>query len=148
MFTVYAKLKPGFSECLPGWMAAGSGAAVSSIQLVFFPFWHVVLPWRLPPVCSEHLPVCWAGEPPALVHVTPATLVGHHRLPLCTAARSDLEKGLQDALRHSVDIITSCIACEGKHDLNDWVPSRHKSLVLIPVEELVEEILYQAQNNY
>jgi len=62
VFTIYAKLMPGFSECLPGWMAAGSGAAVSSIRLVIFPFWHVVLPWRLCPVCIERLVVGWAGK--------------------------------------------------------------------------------------
>lgn len=128
MFTIYAKLKPVFSECLPGWMAAGSGAAVSSIRLVFFPFWHVVLPWRLPPVRSRHLPAGRAGEPPALVHVPEAMLMGHRRLPFRMAARSDLEKDLRDALRDSVDIIASCITCEGKHHLKDYVPSRCESL--------------------
>lgn len=102
----------------------GSGLGSSGLpRTAGLPLWHTVLLWRLPPVCSEHLPAGQAGEPPALVPVVPATLMGHGRLPLCTAAGSDLEKGLQDALR---DIITSCDASELKHDLRDWVPSRYK----------------------
>lgn len=76
---MYAKLEPGFSECLPGWMAAGWGAAIRSMQLVFLPLWHMVVPWR----CSlQRASAIGSGrQPPVPVRVTPALLRGHCRRP-------------------------------------------------------------------
>lgn len=44
---------------------------------------------------------------------------------LCTAARSGLEKGLQDAQK---DKITSCVTSRVNNDLNDWLPGRYTPL--------------------
>lgn len=56
MFKIYAKLKPGFSECPSRWMAVVLGTDLSSPWLVFFTFWRVVSPWGS---LLSAVSICW-----------------------------------------------------------------------------------------
>lgn len=77
VFTVYAKLKPGFSACLLGWMAVGweQPSTACSWSFSLSGMW-CCLEGAL---CRDHLPAGQAGKPLALVCVTPALLRGHCR---------------------------------------------------------------------
>lgn len=120
VFTVYAKLKPGFSERLHGQQAGEQPSAACSWYFSLSGIW-CCLEGAL---CSEHLPSGQAGKPLVLVCVTPALLTGYCRLPLHSSQVWSWE-GPPGCLK---DKITSCVTSRVKNGLNDWLPSRYTPL--------------------